>query len=56
MRIGLYPLVSCMLNISASVLDLYEVKHLESTEFVRLLSHSSHAQLNLIINGRRTGD
>ncbi|KAJ7323248.1 hypothetical protein DFH08DRAFT_1085464 [Mycena albidolilacea] len=32
LRIGLYPLVSCMLNISASVLDLYEVKHLESTE------------------------
>lgn len=37
LRIGLYPLVSCLLNISASVIDLYESrnyeeKHLRSKE------------------------
>ncbi|KAF7354152.1 hypothetical protein MVEN_01102700 [Mycena venus] len=37
LRVGLYPMVSCVLNISAAVIDLYEsqnyvMKHPESTE------------------------
>ncbi|KAJ7133289.1 hypothetical protein C8R44DRAFT_22389 [Mycena epipterygia] len=32
LRIGLYPLVSCLLNISVSVLDLYEMRHPERTD------------------------
>ncbi|KAK6987518.1 hypothetical protein R3P38DRAFT_3450199 [Favolaschia claudopus] len=29
LRVGLYPLVSCLLNISTAVLDLYQMKHHE---------------------------
>ncbi|KAJ7352091.1 hypothetical protein DFH08DRAFT_1077875 [Mycena albidolilacea] len=32
LRVGLYPLVSCLLNISTSVLDLYVMKHPESSK------------------------
>jgi hypothetical protein len=34
---GLYPLVSCLLNISTSVIDVYQLKNPESSAFVRLL-------------------
>ncbi|KAF7335704.1 hypothetical protein MVEN_02225900 [Mycena venus] len=34
LRIGLYPLVSCVLNLSTSVLDLYVMKHTESTKLI----------------------
>ncbi|KAJ6578387.1 hypothetical protein B0H19DRAFT_1123085 [Mycena capillaripes] len=33
LRIGLYPLVSCLLNISASVIDVYQMKYPESSAF-----------------------
>ncbi|KAF8173228.1 hypothetical protein K438DRAFT_169045 [Mycena galopus ATCC 62051] len=32
LRVGLYPLVSCLLNISTSSLELYEMKHPELSE------------------------
>ncbi|KAJ6453383.1 hypothetical protein C8R45DRAFT_1112542 [Mycena sanguinolenta] len=32
LRIGLYPLVSCLLNISAASLDLHQMKHPEQTD------------------------
>ncbi|KAJ7118291.1 hypothetical protein C8R44DRAFT_707703 [Mycena epipterygia] len=32
LRIGLYPLVSCLLNISGAVLDLHEIRHAELTK------------------------
>ncbi|KAJ6539863.1 hypothetical protein DFH09DRAFT_1323413 [Mycena vulgaris] len=38
LRIALYPLVSCMLNISTSVLDVYLVKHPELTVLTGRLS------------------
>ncbi|KAJ7730340.1 hypothetical protein B0H16DRAFT_1585408 [Mycena metata] len=31
-RIGMYPLVSCLLNIGGAVLDLYEIRHAELTK------------------------
>ncbi|KAJ7032910.1 hypothetical protein C8F04DRAFT_1106132 [Mycena alexandri] len=33
LRIGLYPLVSCLLNISTGVIDVYQMKYPESSEF-----------------------
>ncbi|KAJ7703866.1 hypothetical protein B0H14DRAFT_2647694 [Mycena olivaceomarginata] len=32
LRIGLYPLVSCLLNISTSIIDIYQTKNPESSE------------------------
>ncbi|KAJ6533253.1 hypothetical protein B0H19DRAFT_1187315 [Mycena capillaripes] len=32
LRIGLYPLVSCLLNISTSIIDMYQTKNPESSE------------------------
>ncbi|KAF7355870.1 hypothetical protein MVEN_00915600 [Mycena venus] len=32
-RVGLYPLVSCLLNISTSVIDVYQMKYPESSAF-----------------------
>jgi hypothetical protein len=39
---GLYPLVSCLLNISTSIIDIYQTKNPESSELVRLLHILSH--------------
>ncbi|KAJ7804609.1 hypothetical protein B0H13DRAFT_2158749 [Mycena leptocephala] len=33
LRVGLYPLVSCLLNISTSVIDVYQLKNPESSAF-----------------------
>ncbi|KAJ6496121.1 hypothetical protein C8R45DRAFT_1211803 [Mycena sanguinolenta] len=38
LRVGLYPLVSCLLNISTSVLDLYEAGLPQSSEPPRILN------------------
>ncbi|KAJ7458161.1 hypothetical protein FB451DRAFT_1273820, partial [Mycena latifolia] len=32
LRIGMYPLVSCLLNIGGAVLDLHEIRHAEPTK------------------------
>ncbi|KAJ7647940.1 hypothetical protein FB45DRAFT_1052345 [Roridomyces roridus] len=38
LRIGLYPLLSCTLNFSATILDLYLAKHPENTSLIRRLN------------------
>ncbi|KAJ7644826.1 hypothetical protein FB45DRAFT_1021571 [Roridomyces roridus] len=37
LRIGLYPLLSCVLNFSATILDLYLAKHPENTALIKRL-------------------
>ncbi|KAF8203378.1 hypothetical protein K438DRAFT_2015130 [Mycena galopus ATCC 62051] len=41
LRVGLYPLVSCLLNISTSVFELFQMKYPESSAF--------HSRLNLTV-------
>ncbi|KAF7375371.1 hypothetical protein MSAN_00424600 [Mycena sanguinolenta] len=38
LRVGLYPFVSCLLNISTAALDLYEVRLPQSSEIPRILN------------------
>ncbi|KAJ7189332.1 hypothetical protein GGX14DRAFT_507235 [Mycena pura] len=52
-RIGLYPLVSCLLNISASLLDLHVIQSPEPTELVRLSAPSQHAHNHTPLPSRR---